>query len=344
MWTLGRGGDARFFRPVDPRGAACGSCRSPTSPDEDVGDRILRSIAVLGAAFADRGERYDVVHAQDCISANAVARLRAHRPPPRHVHHPRAGRLPRAGDRAPEPRTSACRPRWPPRSRAGWGRRRRPSSRTASTPPASPPPQPRPRPPAAAGGAGGSAATCWPSAGSSRARARSTCSRPARWLRRERPGPARWSIAGGETLFDYRDYRAARRGPRRRARRRRRSCSARSPHDELPALVAGAAALRLPVHEGGVRARRDGGARRRRAAWSPATCRCCARCSTAPQPSPQTRKASPQSCSPRRPAPTRAAEQPDVRSPPGTPGTAQQRRTSTSTAPEVRSSSTADRL
>jgi glycosyltransferase-like protein len=45
---------------------------------ETVGERILRSIAVLGAAFEGP---YDIVHAQDCISANAVpGRIRT-------VHH-----------------------------------------------------------------------------------------------------------------------------------------------------------------------------------------------------------------------------------------------------------------
>ena len=42
----------------------------PDVPGEDVGRRILRSIEALGDTFRD--ENYDVVHAQDCISANAV--------------------------------------------------------------------------------------------------------------------------------------------------------------------------------------------------------------------------------------------------------------------------------
>jgi glycosyltransferase-like protein len=71
VWSLGRGGDAAFFRPVDPA-VTVRLVPFPDVPGEDVGDRILRSIAVLGAAFADARERYDVVHAQDCISANAV--------------------------------------------------------------------------------------------------------------------------------------------------------------------------------------------------------------------------------------------------------------------------------
>ncbi|CAB4932272.1 MAG: MSMEG_0565 family glycosyltransferase [Actinobacteria bacterium] len=69
VWSLGRGGDQAFFRPVDPA-VTLRLVPFPDVPGEDVGARILRSIAALGAAFAD--EAYDVVHAQDCISANAV--------------------------------------------------------------------------------------------------------------------------------------------------------------------------------------------------------------------------------------------------------------------------------
>lgn len=79
VWTLGRGGDDGFFRPVDPAVRV----RIVPFPDgpagESVGERVLRSIAVLRAAF-DAGP-YDVVHAQDCISANAVGRC------VRTVHH-----------------------------------------------------------------------------------------------------------------------------------------------------------------------------------------------------------------------------------------------------------------
>lgn len=69
VWSLSRGGDSGFFRPVDP---AVGLRLVPfTDIDgESVGQRISRSIAVLGEAF-DSAD-YDVVHAQDCISANAV--------------------------------------------------------------------------------------------------------------------------------------------------------------------------------------------------------------------------------------------------------------------------------
>jgi glycosyltransferase-like protein len=71
VWSLTRGGDAGFFRAVDPR------VRLRLVPfaevdGETVGARILRSVDVLGAAFEPAD--FDVVHAQDCISANAVPR------------------------------------------------------------------------------------------------------------------------------------------------------------------------------------------------------------------------------------------------------------------------------
>ena len=72
VWSLGRGGDATFFRAVDPR-VGIRLVPFPDGPTgESVGERIIRSIAVLAAAFDD--SEYDIVHAQDCISANAVPR------------------------------------------------------------------------------------------------------------------------------------------------------------------------------------------------------------------------------------------------------------------------------
>ncbi|MGY4765632.1 MSMEG_0565 family glycosyltransferase [Kribbella sp. CWNU-51] len=71
VWSLARGGDEGFFRPVDPR-VRVSLVPFPDRPGEDVGTRILRSIAVLRDAFD--GSQYDVVHAQDCISANAAGR------------------------------------------------------------------------------------------------------------------------------------------------------------------------------------------------------------------------------------------------------------------------------
>lgn len=76
--SLGRGGDSAFFRPVAP-GVAVHLVPFPERDEEGVGDRILRSIEVL-AGGVDWGG-FDVVHAQDCISANAAPRC------VRTVHH-----------------------------------------------------------------------------------------------------------------------------------------------------------------------------------------------------------------------------------------------------------------
>ena len=78
VWTLGRGGDGGFFRPVDPAVRQV-IVPFPDRDGEDTGARVLRSIATLREAFDPGG--YDVVHAQDCISANAAGRCL------RTVHH-----------------------------------------------------------------------------------------------------------------------------------------------------------------------------------------------------------------------------------------------------------------
>jgi glycosyltransferase-like protein len=78
VWTLGRGGDTGFFRPVDPA-VRLRVVPFPDADGEGVGERVLRSIALLRAAFGRAG--YDIVHAQDCISANAAGRCL------RTVHH-----------------------------------------------------------------------------------------------------------------------------------------------------------------------------------------------------------------------------------------------------------------
>jgi glycosyltransferase-like protein len=71
VWTLGRGGDTTFYRPVDAA-VTVRAVPFPAIEDEAVGPRIMRSIAVLATALTTEPETYDVVHAQDCISANAV--------------------------------------------------------------------------------------------------------------------------------------------------------------------------------------------------------------------------------------------------------------------------------
>ncbi|CCQ13886.1 putative glycosyl transferase [Rhodococcus sp. AW25M09] len=71
VWSLGRGGDSTFFRPVDPA-VTVRMVPFEHRDGESVGARILRSIDVLREAFTL--DEYDIVHAQDCISANAVGR------------------------------------------------------------------------------------------------------------------------------------------------------------------------------------------------------------------------------------------------------------------------------
>ncbi len=74
VWSLARGGDEGFFRSVDPA-VRQRLIPFPDVPGESVTERIVRSIAAMRSAFdhhtSDHGA-YDVVHAQDCISANAV--------------------------------------------------------------------------------------------------------------------------------------------------------------------------------------------------------------------------------------------------------------------------------
>lgn len=68
VWTLGRDDDPGFFRAVDPA-VEVRVVPLPAVPGEGVGARVERSIALLGSAFTGS---YDIVHAQDCITANAV--------------------------------------------------------------------------------------------------------------------------------------------------------------------------------------------------------------------------------------------------------------------------------
>lgn len=79
VWTLGRGGDSGFFREVDPAVSTRIVPFLDGPEGETVGERILRSIATLREAFDPTP--YDIVHAQDCISANAAGRC------VRTVHH-----------------------------------------------------------------------------------------------------------------------------------------------------------------------------------------------------------------------------------------------------------------
>ena len=81
VWTLGRGDDTAFFRPVDPR-VRVRVVPFPPRDGEGVGERIERSIELMAAALDPDA---DIVHAQDCISANAA--LRHGIPVVRTIHH-----------------------------------------------------------------------------------------------------------------------------------------------------------------------------------------------------------------------------------------------------------------
>ena len=226
VWTLGRGD---FFRPVDPR-VTLSVVPFPDRPGESVGSRILRSIALLRAAFTPSA--YDVVHPQDCISANAVDRCI------RTIHHL---------DEFTTPELAACHERAIVRPyahicvssavaaevSAGWGLTPAviPNGVDAARFATAVPDTRHGSYLLAVGG-------IEPRKGSLdllRAYAR---------LRRELPA-LRLVIAGGETLFDYRAYRAEWDDLA--------ASLAVSPvvlgpvdHEELPGLVAGAAAFAFP--------------------------------------------------------------------------------------------------
>jgi len=206
VWTLGRGGDAGFFRPVDPAVRQSVVPFPDGPPEETVGERVLRSIAVLREAFAASAAEYDIVHAQDCISANAAASVTArcvrtvH-----HVDHFTTPELAACHERAVvEPYAHICVSRSVADELAdGWGLK--PAvipngvayDRFATTDPA--------------------ARAAWRSrlgpyvltVGGIEPRKGSLDLLEAYALLRTGHPGVRLVIAGGETLFDYRDYRAA---------------------------------------------------------------------------------------------------------------------------------------
>ena len=69
VWQLG--GTPEAGAPVDPA-VRLRSVPFPDVPGEDDGARARRAVAELGMAVAAADQRYDVVHAQDCTSAEAV--------------------------------------------------------------------------------------------------------------------------------------------------------------------------------------------------------------------------------------------------------------------------------
>lgn len=69
VWGLGRSGDDDFFRPVDPA-VTVHVVPCPPVAIDDFGSRVTASIRALADAVCT--DHADVVHAQDCIAANAV--------------------------------------------------------------------------------------------------------------------------------------------------------------------------------------------------------------------------------------------------------------------------------
>jgi glycosyltransferase-like protein len=244
VWALGRDGDCAFFRPVDSR-VTVRIVPFPDVAGETVGPRILRSIQVLGDAFDPTG--YDVVHAQDCISANAAGRCI------RTVHHL---------DHFSTPELAACHERAivDPFAHvcvsaavagellAGWGI-------TVEVIPNGVDAQ---RFSDAAGPAGAAARQAWRSrlgryvltVGGIEPRKGSLELLEAYAVLREQMPDVRLVIAGGETLFDYQDYRDH---WEQRAAALRVEPVVLGPvaHEALPALVAAAGVFAFPsIKEG----------------------------------------------------------------------------------------------
>jgi glycosyltransferase-like protein len=233
VWTLGRGGDSQFFRPVDPR-VRLRIIPFPDVAGEGVGPRILRSISVLRDAFTP--DEFDIVHAQDCISANAAG------PCIRTVHHI---------DHFTTPELAACHERAIVSPYAhicvssavasellvGWGLQATVIPNGVD----------------AARFAGAGNADHWRSrfgryvlaVGGIEPRKGSLELLEAHALLRTEAPDVKLVIGGGETLFDYRDYRAQ--------WDHRAASLGTNPvmlgpvdHDDLPSLMAGASAFAFP--------------------------------------------------------------------------------------------------
>lgn len=246
VWTLARGGDATFFRRIDPR-VGIRAVPFPDIAGEEVGSRITRSIRTLAEAFASERGHYDIVHAQDCISANAAL------PCVRTIHHLDTFTTPELAachERAVvEPTARICvSASVAEEVRTGWGLDPVVIANGVDTG----------RFARAAGPDGDAAREHWQgklgpyvlALGGIEPRKGSLDLLEAYALMRADHPDVRLVFAGGETLFDYRDYRAA---------FDRRAGELEVDHemlgvvadDELPALVAASSALAfVSVKEG----------------------------------------------------------------------------------------------
>lgn len=254
VWTLSRGGDEVFFRPLDPA-VAVRVVPFAAHDDESVGRRIVRSIEVLAAALADgargtagsAGPLADVVHAQDCLSANAVVAALGARACVRTVHHVDTFTTPElvaCHDRAiAAPRALVCVSSAVAAEVAqGWGREAvvipngvdavRFAAAASDAPAAS------------------AAREAWRArlgryvlsvGGVEPRKGTVDLLRAVALLRRTHPDVS-MVVAGGETLFDHRDYRAGFDQTARELGVVPVELGAVA-HDALPALVAGASAL-----------------------------------------------------------------------------------------------------
>ena len=240
VFSLARGGDAGFFRAVDPA-VDIRLVPYPERPGETVGERVEGSIELLGAAI-DPTE-FDIVHAQDCISANAVTDCI------RTVHHLDTFTTPQLADcheRAiVRPHTHVCvSAAVAAELREGWGIEATvipngvDSARFAI----------------AAGRDGTEARDAWRArigapfvlavGGIEPRKGTIDLLEAVARLRTEVEG-VELVIAGGETLFDYRDYRATF-DERAAALGIEPIVLGRVAHDELPSLVAAADVFAFP--------------------------------------------------------------------------------------------------